>query len=88
VITTLVPECSRRRYVPSAQGSLVASVHFQVRHGELVLRDVEDLAALGEAIDRHRRGAESLWSTFKHEYYYRQALAMRSELVAAVDKWM
>jgi putative transposase len=33
-------------------------------------------------------GAESLWSTFKHEYYYRQALAMRSELVAAVDKWM
>jgi putative transposase len=33
-------------------------------------------------------GAESLWSTFKHEYYYRHAFAMRSELVAAVDKWM
>ena len=33
-------------------------------------------------------GAESLWSTFKHEYYYRQVFATESELVAAVDKWM
>jgi hypothetical protein len=28
------------------------------------------------------------WSTFKHEYYYRRVFAMKSELVAAVDKWM
>jgi len=33
-------------------------------------------------------GAESLWSTFKHEYYYRHAFAYATELVAAVDNWM
>lgn len=33
-------------------------------------------------------GVESLWSTFKHEYYYRHTFATKSELVAAVDKWM
>jgi hypothetical protein len=33
-------------------------------------------------------GAESLWSTFKHKYYYRHVFATRAELVAAVDKWM
>ena len=33
-------------------------------------------------------GAESLWSTFKHEYYYPHVFATKSELVAAVDKWM
>jgi putative transposase len=33
-------------------------------------------------------GVESLWSTFKHEYYYRHAFATKAELIAAVDKWM
>ena len=33
-------------------------------------------------------GAESLWSTFKHEYNYRHAFSTKAELVAAVDKWM
>ncbi|WP_431964958.1 IS3 family transposase [Nocardia sp. bgisy134] len=33
-------------------------------------------------------GAESLWSTFKHECYYRHAYATKAELVAAVDNWM
>jgi putative transposase len=34
------------------------------------------------------RGAESLWSTFEHDYYYyyRHAFAARAEFAAAVDK--
>ncbi|ORB82399.1 integrase [Mycobacterium kansasii] len=33
-------------------------------------------------------GAESLWSTFKHECYYRHTFATKVELIAAVDNWM
>jgi putative transposase len=33
-------------------------------------------------------GAESLWSSFKHECYYRHAFATKLELIAAVDNWM
>lgn len=33
-------------------------------------------------------GAESLWSTFKHEYYYRHTFVYSTELVDAVDNWM
>jgi transposase InsO family protein len=33
-------------------------------------------------------GAESLWSSFKHEHYYRHVFGTKAELVAAVDNWM
>jgi putative transposase len=33
-------------------------------------------------------GSESLWSTFKHECYYRHTYATKAELIAAVDNWM
>jgi transposase InsO family protein len=32
--------------------------------------------------------SESLWSTFKHEFYYRHTFTRKTELVAAVDKWV
>jgi len=32
--------------------------------------------------------AESLWSTFKREYYYRHSFAYKAELIVAVDNWM
>ena len=47
------------------------------------------LRSMGETgICWDNAGAESLWSTFKHEYYYRHTFVYATELVAAVDNWM
>lgn len=32
--------------------------------------------------------SESLWSSFKHEHYYRHVYATKAELVASVDNWI
>lgn len=32
--------------------------------------------------------AESFWSTFKHEYYYRHTFTTKAELITAVDTWI
>lgn len=37
---------------------------------------------------RNNAGAESLWSTFKHEFYYRYVFRIKSELIVAVSNWM
>lgn len=47
------------------------------------------LRSMGETgICWDNAGAESLWSTFKHEYYYRHTFVTKSELVKAVDEWV
>ncbi|MGW4720358.1 integrase core domain-containing protein [Nocardia sp. NPDC004260] len=33
-------------------------------------------------------GAESLWSSFKHECYYRHTFATKTELIDTIDNWM
>jgi transposase InsO family protein len=32
--------------------------------------------------------AESFWSTFKHEEYYRHVYTTKTELVVSVDNWI
>lgn len=36
----------------------------------------------------YNAGAESLWSTFIHESYYRHTFLYLTEFIAAVDNWM
>lgn len=76
--------------------SVVGTVLHSDRGGEFTA------ALTAQACDRHQlkrsmgdtgicwdnSPAESFWSTFKHEYYYRHTFATKAELVAAVDNWI
>jgi hypothetical protein len=44
--------------------------------------------SMGETGIWDNADTESLWSTFKREYYYRHAFRTKTELVAAVDNWI
>ncbi|MEU7476454.1 IS3 family transposase [Lentzea sp. NPDC042327] len=73
--TVLHSDCGGEEYT----ANLTAQACF--RHG---LR--RSMGATGICWDNSP--AESFWSTFKHEHYYRHFYATKTELVAAVDKWI
>jgi transposase InsO family protein len=104
VLGWTVAEHMRTEMVVDAVGAAVAARDGRcagvILHSDRGSRYTAD--AMASACERHglRRsmgetgicwdnaGAESLWSTFKHEYYYRHTFVTKAELVAAVDKWV
>ncbi|MFQ6330972.1 IS3 family transposase [Nocardia sp. CWNU-33] len=64
-------------------GEFTAGLTVKACHGDKLKR------SMGETgICWGNSPAESFWSTFKHEHYYRHAYATKAELVASVDNWI
>src|SRR3954470_11916521 len=70
-----------RSCIPTAAGRAHLTAKSCFRHG---LR--RSIGATGICWDNSP--AESFWSTFKHEHYYRHVYATRAEFVAAIDNGM
>ena len=77
-------------------GECAGTIFHSDRGSQYTSRHVTDIAA-GHGLLRSmgatgicwdNAGAESLWSTFKHEYYYRHTFTTKAELIAAVDAWI
>jgi putative transposase len=84
------------RAVEARDGRCEGTILHSDRGGQYTAEEMEKVCrrnglrrSMGETgICWDNAGAESLWSTFKHEFYYRHTYATESELVAAVDKWV
>ena len=64
-------------------GEFTASLTAQACDGHDLKRSMGDTGICWD-----NSPAESFWSTFKHEHYYRHTFATKAELVAAVDNWI
>ncbi|WP_235174872.1 IS3 family transposase [Tomitella biformata] len=76
--------CCAETILHSDRGSQYTSSMMTAACADYGLR--RSMGATGVCWDN--AGAESLWSTFKHEYYYRHVFATKAELVAAVGRWV